>query len=575
VDATVVVLGDPPALEAPARLTIMLALVALNVIGVLSARAFEEQRLRRFDAERHDRHARQELTVRLSELAVEKERAESSSRARSAFLAVMSHEFRTPMNAIIGLADVLLDAPLAPAHRAHALTISDSARALLGLLEDILDFAKVDAGKLSLSPAPFDLRALAASVVEMLRPAAIARGLDLSLDLSPEVPPHLLGDHARLRQVLVNLVSNGVKFTERGAVTLRIRPNGGDHQIAFRVEDTGIGLTSEVIARLFRAFEQADSGVARRYGGTGLGLVTSKRIVAVMGGDIHVESEPGRGSVFSFTIRLAEAAPPSAPIALPRAEDRPPLAILVVDDHPINREVARAKLGQLGYQADLASDGPAAVEAAATKGYDVVLMDLQMPGMSGIEATARIVEAAGGERCPHVIAMTASVFEEDREACRRAGMRDFVGKPIDLFQLDAVLRRVADERGAGAPSLAPERLSTLRQIENLGEPRFFERLCGIFLADTRQRLPRMKDALARGDAPEIAREAHKLTAASATLGAVAMSARCAEVEEAARSGQIEGLGAGIDAISAQFVGVERALTLILARGPGPAALEAQ
>ncbi len=560
------------AIEAPARLTGMVGLVALNVIGVFSARAFEEQRRKRFEAERLERQARHELAVKLRELAVEKERAETMSRVRTAFLAAMSHEFRTPMNAVIGLSDLLLDAPLASDHREHVRVISESARALLGLLNDILDFAKIDAEKLTLSPAPFDLRRLAASVIEMLRPEARTRGLALSLALSPDVPKVLVGDDARLRQVLVNLVCNAVKFTERGAVTLRITARAtipgsdGDHEIAFCVEDTGLGIAPGAIERLFRPFEQANGGITRSHGGTGLGLAISKQIVAAMGGDIHVESKPGRGSAFSFALQLQAAAATGAPpTALDPREDRPPLAILVVDDNAINRDVARARLGRLGFAVDLAADGPAAIEAASKTAYDVIFMDLQMPGMSGIEATARIGEGLLGRRAPHIIAMTASVYEEDREACRKAGMCDFVGKPIDLAQLDAVLSRVAEERGAAAPAapkgatLSRDMLSKLRQIESLGEPELVANLARRFVSDTKKRLPRMAVAFKRGDAPGIARDAHMLISSSATLGATEMSELCSRIERAAREGRLEEIGGEIDSLSSQLVEVERAL----------------
>jgi signal transduction histidine kinase/CheY-like chemotaxis protein/HPt (histidine-containing phosphotransfer) domain-containing protein len=570
--ATIVFVTVPhAAIEAPARLTSILGSLTLNIIGIVSASAFEEQRRGRFEAERRERHAREKL-------AVEKERAEAMARTRTAFLAAMSHEFRTPMNAVIGLSDLLLDEPLAPPHAAHIRTISESARALLGLLEDILDFTKIDAQKLTLSPAPFDLRALAASVVDMLRPAATSRSLDLSFALEPDAPLYLFGDDARLRQILVNLVCNAVKFTDSGAVTLRIAArtaaSGGGQEIAFRVEDSGIGMTPEVVARLFRPFEQADGGSTRRHGGSGLGLAISKQIVAAMGGDIQVESEVGRGSVFAFTIRLAAAETPREATIVARAESRPALGILVVDDHPINRFVARAKLAQLGYDVDLANDGRNAILASSKRAYDVIFMDLHMPGMSGIEATTTIREATRDGRGPHVVAMTASVFDEDREACRQAGMHDFVGNPIDLAQLDAVLRRVAEERGAAPPLLAAAHVARVRQIEGLGEPRFFERLCQIFLVETRARLPRMKDALTRGDTAEIADDAHTLGSASATLGALVMSTLCAEVEEAARRGRIDEMGPRIDALSAQLVDVERAFTRELAGEARPATLEA-
>jgi signal transduction histidine kinase len=428
VTAAILLFAPRAAIEPSVRLTAVLSLLGLNVLGILSARAFQENRRKRFEAERHERQVRQELTVRLRELALERDRAEAMSRARAAFLAAMSHEFRTPMNAVIGLSDLLLDAPLAPDHRAHVRTISDSARALLGLLEDILDFAKIDAQKLTLSPAPFDLPGLATSVASMLRPAACARSVALSVDVAAEVPTHLLGDDPRLRQVLVNLVSNAVKFTERGAVTLCVtaRPlGGGHHEIVFRLEDTGIGMAPGVLERVFRPFEQADAGSARRHGGTGLGLAISKQIVAAMGGDLQVESEPGRGSVFSFTLRLAATAPPerasAEPPAPPRA-DGPPLAILVVDDHVINREVA--------------------------------------------------------------------------------------------------------------------------------------------------------EALARGDTAELAREAHPLRSASASLGAVEMSDACGHLERAARAGRIDDLGAGLDALTAQLVEVERSLAREVEGWPLHAAREA-
>jgi CheY-like chemotaxis protein len=326
-----------------------------------------------------------------------------------------------------------------------------------------------------------------------------------------------------------------------------------------------------VLARLFRPFEQADGGITRSHGGTGLGLAISKQIVAAMGGDLVVESEPGRGSVFSFALALPSASAPEATTttALPSRGERHPLVILVVDDNAINRTVARAKLTRLGYAVDFAMGGAQAVEAVANRTYDLVFMDLQMPGMSGIEATARISERLRGQRAPHIVAMTASVYEEDREACMKAGMRDFVGKPIDLAQLDAVLSRVAEERGAAVPlappalpsaTLSAGMLSKLRQIETFGRPEFVAKLARRFLADTRERLPRMVAALGRGDAKEIAREAHILTSSSATLGATEMSELCARIEGAARRGVIDEIGEGVAALSMKFVEVERALT---------------
>lgn len=433
-----------------------IALLSINLLGVFFAKSFEWQRHHQHRAERRERRARNELAAKLRELAAEKERAESMSRTRTAFLAAMSHEFRTPMNAIMGLSEVLLDSPLGAADRQHVQIIADSARGLLSLLTDILDFTRIDSQRLVLSPVDFDLRRLTASVLDMLRQCAQRNGIDLRLDLPDDLPTHVRGDDARLRQVLVNLLSNAIKFTEQGSVRLQVQGRPAPEaacDFTFLIHDTGIGMRPDVIARLFRPFEQADAGIARRYGGTGLGLAICKQIVAAMGGDLQVQSQPGAGSVFFFTVRLpcsfapiAAAPVPSlpSPASLPAGEPphRPPLAILVVDDQPINRDVVRVKLGRLGYQADQASDGPDAIRAVAQRAYDVIFMDLQMPGMSGLEA-ARQILSRRDPRPPHIIALTASVLDEDRSACVQAGMFDYITKPIETPHLVSVLSRVA------------------------------------------------------------------------------------------------------------------------------------
>lgn len=557
-----------------------IGLVALNVIGFCSTRAFEAERRKRFAAEQQEKRARLELAGKMHELAAEKERALALSRARTSFLAAMSHEFRTPMNAVIGLSDLLVDAPLAPEQRDHVLTIRDSARSLLVLLNDILDFTKIEADKLTLSGAPIDVRAFASSVVDMLRPAAMAKSLEIELDIAPEVPEGLWGDETRLRQVLVNLLSNAVKFTHEGKVALRLSATarGEDgHELFVRVEDTGIGIDPSALGRLFQPFEQADQGITRRYGGTGLGLAISREIVRAMGGDIHVETAPGKGSVFSFSVVLPESAPPprvnvNASIE-PRAGGRA-LSILVVDDHPMNRRVALAVLDRLGYGADVAKDGRDAVLAAKRKNYDVILMDLQMPGMSGIEATRQICEGLAGQPMPRIVAMTASVFEEDREACRAAGMTDFVGKPIDARELDAVLSRaqsLVEKRPTAPPELpsgvlSPGPLEKLRELEAFGEPGFVASLCREFIVDTKERLSRMEQAREAGAAKNLEREAHGLKSASASLGAEAMSKIAAALERAAHEGTLADAGERIRALSSEFVLVERALLEAIEKG---------
>ena len=579
IGSTLVLLWRPTvALGTVLKQSTVVGMVSWAILGILAERATDALRRKQFRTERHERRLRHELSLKLRELAVEKERAEEVARVRTAFLAVMSHEFRTPMNAVIGLSDLLLDRQLAPEDQAQVQIISDSARALLTIINDILDFTKIDTQKLSLSLVPLELPKLAASVVDMLRPTAASRAITLTLELDPALPASLLGDDVRLRQVLVNLVANAIKFTERGMVRLKLTAcaaGATDHDITVRVEDTGIGIAPEALPRLFRPFQQADAGTTRRYGGTGLGLSISRQIVLAMGGDITVDSAPGRGSVFSFTLRLPVAAPRTVPALRFLGSALVPLLplhILVVDDQPVNREVAKAKLSRLGHHVTLAGDGPEALAAVAQHAYDVIFMDLQMPGLSGIEVTRRIVTQLAGQRLPHIVALTASVFEEDREACRKAGMRDFIGKPIENAQLEAVLHAVAAERGASAPStgpsenLAPAAWAALRQIEQQGEPDFVARVVQLFLSDTHKRLPRMLDALVRGDVATLEHEAHALRSASATVGATAMATLCEHIERVTRSGHLLQVDAWMAALTLQLPEVERALACELA-GP--------
>jgi signal transduction histidine kinase/DNA-binding response OmpR family regulator len=554
-----------------AQTTGPVVVLLLNIIGYASARSFEEQRSKRFEAERLERQTRQELATKNRELAIQKENAEAMYRARTAFLAAMSHEFRTPMNAVIGLSDVLANAPVDREYREHARTIRDSASSLLVLLNDVLDFAKIDAGKLELSSAPFDLRALLGSIVNMMRPAASAKKIDLISEFSSDLPEYVIGDDARLRQVLVNLLSNAIKFTSKGAVTFVVTCRVLDkpvYEIGFSVEDTGVGMSPDMMARLFRPFEQGDVGIGRRFGGTGLGLVISKQIVADMRGDIHVESSLGQGSRFSFKLKLQETTAPLT-ITAPRTRKSESccssLAILIVDDVPVNRTVARVMLERLGYEADFANDGQEAIDAATKKDYDVIFMDLQMPGMSGIEATKNIIEKLSGKPMPQVIAMSASVFEEDRAACRAAGMRDFIAKPIDLAKLAMTLERVTEECERSMPtplkttSLDPAPLEQLRQLEALDHPGFVANLCQEFLADTPVRIQRMTETLSSGEFNVLEREAHSLKSSSASLGAMELSKLCGTIETSARTKTVDGVEQLLEQLTQELSRVEAEL----------------
>lgn len=514
--------------------------------------------------------------------------AEVSNQLKSDFLAMISHEVRTPLGGVIGmLRSALRDASLPHATRDKLRLSLSNAEVLLQIINDILDFSRLEAGKMPLEHLDFDLPALLRDVVDLLANRAEAKGISLVAEVDPALPVWWRGDPTRLRQVVVNLVGNGIKFTERGEVCVSVGPGQNGRGINITVRDTGIGIAAEALGRLFQKFEQADAATSRKYGGAGLGLAICKNIVAAMGGRIDATSQPGVGSVFSVLLPLEHGVPaPAAPVELLRPHQAS-LAVLCAEDGSINQLILRELLGYMGHTITVVEDGVAALEELAARDYDLLIMDDRMPRMDGYAALQRLRAGRDGVRNPAipVIALTANAGPEDRQRFLAAGANGFLPKPIDENDLHAEIARQLDALLAqGRPLIAdlhtmPARLDAMFGVTTApassaasrtapsttdSSDKLYRAMRAAFQIEGPRLLDVAQQGLDNGDAAAVALAAHRLMGAVAYLGADSLHARCAKIERLADAAELEALAPHLAALKLEL---EQALKTLASNAP--------